>query len=497
MFLKMYSVLTIKKGFLLILFFTFLSCGSDDEPTFKPEPIPSVDAKVTIYGTKKSHTISPMIQGHGLSYSVEKDIIYNDGTMAQLYKDVGAGFLRWPGGTPTTMYHWNDLAAGWVDNWNPNYPKSWDPAPEDYMDLNEYMTLSKAAGTEPMLGINMSSGMEWDREADGLNEAVALVKYCQANNFDVKCFYLDNEPYHEGNGYNKDLAGNGGEWTPTIYAEKFNLYADSIRKYIPDAKLFANWKEHLRDNRSDYTTLINIAGDNIDYIDVHWYWKWGNSNWNAWKAKTPMENETQWYDGGSYVEETAYFNNLTTSLGHPNIKLASLEWNIAPGDHNTNPVHTPYKTALMQSEMQMQMMQAGIEYASMWTTQWMDSSTAEFQQLVNSDDDYKPSPTAAFFKLYKNALNGVLLESTTIVDNLLVTSVLKDGKKLFVYLLNKNNNPIALDFEIDGYSILSVPQALCFQDPGITQNISVQQEDTNYVIEVPEYSLTMIEFLVE
>jgi len=102
MFLKMYSVLTIKKGFLLILFFTFLSCGSDDEPTFKPEPIPSVDAKVTIYGTKKSHTISPMIQGHGLSYSVEKDIIYNDGTMAQLYKDVGAGFLRWPGGTPTT-----------------------------------------------------------------------------------------------------------------------------------------------------------------------------------------------------------------------------------------------------------------------------------------------------------------------------------------------------------------------------------------------------------
>jgi len=115
-----------------------------------------------------------------------------------------------------------------------------------------------------MLGINMSSGMEWDREADGLNEAVALVKYCQANNFDVKCFYLDNEPYHEGNGYNKDLAGNGGEWTATTYA-------DSIRKYIPDAKLFANWKEHLRDNRSDYTTLINIAGDNIDYIDVHWY----------------------------------------------------------------------------------------------------------------------------------------------------------------------------------------------------------------------------------
>ena len=495
----MHKISSVIKIIVLISFFSFLSCGDDDEPVIKERPESELtdDAKVIINGDKKSHTISPMIQGHGLSYSVEKDFIYSDGTMAQLYKDVGAGFLRWPGGTPTTMYHWNDLAAGWVDNWNPNYPKSWDPAPEDYMDLNEYMTLSNAAGTEPMLGINMSSGMEWDREADGLNEAVALVKYCQANNFDVKCFYLDNEAYHDGNGYNKDLRGDGGHWTATTYAEKFNLYADSIRKYIPDAKLFANWKEHLRDNRSDYTTLINIAGDNIDYIDVHWYWKWGNSNWWAWKSKTPMENETQWYDGGSYVEETAYFNNLTSSLGHPTIKLASLEWNIAPGDHNTNPAHTPYMTALMQSEMQMQMMQAGIEYASMWTTQWMDSSTAEFQQLVNSDDDYKPSPTAAFFKLYKNALNGVLLESATIVDNLLVTSVLKDENKIFVYLLNKNDEPTALDFEINGYSFLSVEQALCFQDPGITQNISVQQEDTNYVIEVPEYSLTMIEFLVE
>ena len=494
---KLLHARVMKKVMILISLFILFSCNNDDGPTFIPRPEPVGDAKVNINGAKKKHIISPMIQGHGLSYSVEKDNIYEDGSLAQVYQDVGAGFLRWPGGTPTTMYHWNDLAAGWVDNWNPDYPKSWDPAPADYMDLDEYMKLSIAAGTEPMLGINMSSGMEWDREADGLNEAVALVKYCQENNFDVKCFYLDNEPYHDGNGYNKDLRGDGGHWTATTYAEKFNIYADSIRKYIPDALLFANWKEQLRNNRSDYVTLINIAGDNIDYIDVHWYWKWGNSTWNMWKAKTPMKNENQWYNGGSYVEETAYFKDLTTSLGHPDIKLASLEWNIAPGDHNTNPAHTPYMTALMQSEMQMQLMQAGIEYASMWTTQWANSSTAEFQQLVNSDDNYKPSPTAAFFKLYKNALNGVLLESNTIVENLLVTAVLKDDNKVIVYLLNKNNETTLLDFNIDGHSIQSVVKALCFQDPGITQNIDVQQKNTNYSVELPKFSLTMIEFLVE
>ena len=480
-----------------VLCFTLslLSCSSDESPGFKQKPIG--DATVYIDGANLGHTISPMIQGHGLSYSVEKDFIYDDGNMAQLYKDVGAGFLRWPGGTPTTMYHWNDLAAGWVDNWNPDYPASWDPAPEDYMDLDEYIRLSNAAGTEPMLGINMSSGMEWGREADGLNEAVALVKYCQDNNFDVKCFYLDNEAYHDGNGYNKDLRGDGGHWTATTYAEKFNLYADSIRKYIPEAILFANWKDQFVSNATDYKELLAIAEHNIDYVDVHYYWKWGSSNWNEWKAKTPMEYETQWYNGGSYVEEIESFNNIAISSGHPDIKVAVLEWNIAPGDHNTNPAHTSYMTALMQSEMQMQFMQAGIEYASMWTSQWANSSTVEFQLLVNSDDNYNPSPSAAFFKLYKNALNGVLLESNSSIANLLVTSVLKDDNKILVYLLNKNSEPTPLGFDIDALSIVSVSQALCFQDPGVTEDIAVQAEEANYKVVLPEYSLTMIEFIVE
>lgn len=91
----------------------------------------------------------------------------------------------------------------------------------------------------------------------------------------------------------------------------------------------------------------------------------------------------------------------------------------------------------------------------------------------------------------------MLLESNTIVDNLLVTAVLKDDNKLIVYLLNKNIDTTLLDFNLDGYVIQSVAQALCFQDPGLTKNIDVQKENTTYFIEVPEYSLTMVEFLVE
>ncbi|MCA0892161.1 carbohydrate binding domain-containing protein [Microbulbifer agarilyticus] len=454
---------------------------------------------ITIQGNAPQHTVHPMIQGQGLVYSEEADLIYADGSMAQLFKDVGAGFLRWPGGTVTTMYHWNNLSGvGWVDNWDPGYNPDNNAAPTEYMDLDEYMALTAAAGTEPMLGINMSSGIEWDREEEALQEATDMIAYCLSNSFDVKYFYLDNETYHHGNGYNKDRDGDGEAWTPETYAQQINIYAAAIKALVPDAILIANWTDKVRTNTGAYTTLINVAGDNIDYIDVHWYWKWGTSNWDAWKAKTPMENETEWYDGGTFVEEMGYFNDLTASLGKPHIKLAALEWNIAPGDHNTNPDHTPFMTALMASEMQMQFIQGGLELGAMWTTQWEGSSQAEFQFLVNSDDGYNPAPMAKVFELYKHAIGGQVVSSSA-SDGKVLSAAVVNGDKAYVYLLSKKDAQDNAEIILNGYDVLSVENAYRFADPGVISNIGLWQNTTggNYFATLKPNTLTMIELNVE
>lgn len=452
--------------------------------------------QLTIDAANKSHSVHPMIQGHGLVYSEEDDAIYSDGSMAQLYKNVGTGFLRWPGGTVATMYHWNDLSGvGWVDNWNPNYNDSADRPTSEYMDLDEYIALTNAIGSEPMLGINMSSGMEWNREADAIQEAKDMIQYCLDNNFPAKYFYLDNETYHHGNGYNKDVNGDGGAWTPQLYAEKINVYAAAIKSLVPDAILIANWTDKFRTNQSAYTTIINTAGDNIDYMDVHWYWKWGVATWDAWKETTPMQNDTDWYDGGTFVEEIQFFNNLTASLGKPHIKLASLEWNIAPGDFHSNPDHTEFKQALMQSEMHLQFIQGGLDLASLWTTQWANYSNSEFMTLVDSDDDYSPTPTAAMLELYKHAIGGEVVDAT-ISDNQLMTVTVVKGDQVLVYILSKDDVNNNVEFVFNNIEVFSVEEAKRFADPGELQNIGLWKSESsgNFLANITANTLTMVVF---
>jgi alpha-L-arabinofuranosidase len=438
--------------------------------------------QINVNSAIKSHTVSPMIQGFGLIYSFEANDIYEDGSMAQLFKDVGAGYLRYPGGAVTTMYHWNDLNGhGWTDNWNGTYERANDQDPQNYMDLDEYMALCEAADLEPMLGINMSSGRNYNRQEDGLNEAVSMLKYCNEKKYEVKYLYLDNENHHK-------------KWPPEEYGNQIVYYVDSIKKYAPDAKLIGNWTDKFRSNKGSFRTLLNIAGDYIDYMDVHWYWKWENGSWAEWKAKTPMENETEWYpNGGTFVEEIEYFDNLMVELGKPHIKLASMEWNLGPGKYKDDPTHSRFKTALMQSEMQMQMMQGGLEIASLWSTHWPNDTESDFRFLVSSSNNYQPTPTAKFYELYKHALNGDLVQSSSTHSQVMCTSVIKDNKA-FVYLLNKANQELYVNISLAGNEIQAVNQALTFKNPGVLESINVELNDNHYKLFAPENTLTMIEF---
>jgi len=459
-----------------------------DTPVIIPAPVPEVSIDTTV----KKHSITKMAMGAGLVYLWDADALYADGEISHIIQDIGIGTLRWPGGTTTSLFHWDALTGTWNDSWNPNYDDSNDKPPEEVMDLDEYLELIDQTGAEIMLGINMSSGKEWNRETEGIDEARALVQACKDRGYDVKYIYFDNESYHIGNGYNRDEDGDGERWTPTSYAESFNLYAAAVKDVYPSAKLIANWANNVTDSAFEtaMTTLFSIAGTNIDYVDIHFYWEWGTASWSVWKSEYPMLRTSSSY---SYKDSVIYANNLFASLGYPQIKMAVMEWNIGPGPWQTDPEHTRFKTALMQTEMQMQFLQAGLDIGSIWA---LHSGSDDSKHVLKRSGD--PNPTALWMWLFSKTIGKTVVQAVSPTPGIYIVAAKGGQGELVVYLLNKTDSGNTVEFNMSGYAINDDSEAWCFKDDGsgngVLQKIGLWETNGKKRVWIEENSLNMVGF---
>ncbi|MEX0685113.1 MAG: hypothetical protein WD098_03835 [Balneolales bacterium] len=366
--------------------------------------------------------VSDYLLGFNLIYPYENDDIWQDGKIAKQLQDVGAAMLRYPGGTVTSFYHWDALTGrGWEDSWNPG--QSSIPEPEsNFMDVDQYMELIRTTGATPLVGINITSGWLHDRMEDGIQEAIGLMQYCKDNNFDVEYWYLDNEPYHR--------TANGGIKTPKEYAELINAYAGPMKEFDPDIKIIANWNNAFELRRNEYEELLAIAGDYIDIIDVHYYWSWNKPTMEFWLSHTP----TRMHTGKSYIEELTYFKQMVTELGYPDIRLASLEWNVGPIREGQI---TPDQAALIQAEILMQFMIGGLDMATFWPMH--HHSSASKNRTFVEEDDKTLKPVYPIFK-FLGQLQGSTLINEEVSNDLphVVSLAAMDDEVIRMAFLNKN-----------------------------------------------------------
>jgi len=442
----------------------------------------------------EEHAVTKMAMGTGLVYSWYADSMFADGEAAHIIKDVGLGALRWPGGATTTFYHWNNLnGRGWLDSWNPSYDHGKDQPPEAYMDLDEYFALIDQTGAEIMLGVNMSSGKEWNREAEGIAEASNLMAYCQSQGYDVEYVFFDNENFQPGNNYNNDDDGDGECWNPTNYAESFNLYAAAVKATFPDAKLIANARNNVTGSAflSDMQTMLSIAGTNIDLVDLHYYWQWNTASWSLWKSQLPMKrNGSQ-----SYKDTIEYANNLFANEGYPDVRAAVLEWNIGPGPWTADPWHNKFKTALMQVEMQMQFLQAGLDIGMLYTLESTRIDPAEDKHVMHNGD---PNATALWMWLFSRAVGKTVVQSSASVPGIYSVAAKGSQGELVVYLLNKTDLDQTVELDIPGYAVNEVSEAWRFHDAGNGKGsltpIGLWENNGNQRTTLQANSLNMIGF---
>ena len=393
----------------------------------------------------KKIPISSHLLGFNIVYAYESDSIWSDGKIEGYLKDVNASVMRYPGGTVCSFYHWNKLTGeGWKDSWDPVNPVT-PKAKSEFMDLDEFISLSGRIKTTPLLGINMSSGRRWNRLDDGVKEALDLMKYCREKKFKVKYWFLDNEPYQKDS--------NGGSKTIEEYAGLVNLFATKMKEFDPGIKIIVNWNSAFRNQRDEYQKLLKIAGANIDIIDAHWYWSWNKPTFEKWLSKTPMAPFT----GESYSTEIAYFRQMVKDFGYPNIQLASLEWNVGPIKEKQL---TPDQCALIQSEMLMQFISGGLDMATFWPLQGASDGLTTRSFVRRSDRSAQPA--YPIFKFLGKLQGGSLIKTEGISEQPNVLSLVavneKDGS-IRVCLLNKNGTEISADIASDLFRNMKLSEA--------------------------------------
>jgi alpha-N-arabinofuranosidase len=144
-----------------------------------------------VFGSFLEHLGRAIYQG---IYDPESKLADSDGLRRDVIAEVrqlGVPIVRYPGGNFVSGYNWLDGVGPKQDR--PRVlDKAWNSLNSNQFGTNEFMAWCKAAGTEPLMGLNLGTGIP--------EEAAALVEYCiveKATKWsDLRRKHGFAEPYH-------------------------------------------------------------------------------------------------------------------------------------------------------------------------------------------------------------------------------------------------------------------------------------------------------------
>jgi alpha-L-arabinofuranosidase len=150
---------------------------------------------------------------------------------------LGVPIIRYPGGNFVSGYDWLD-GVGLKQDRPRVLDKAWNSINTNQFGTNEFMTWCKAAGTKPLMGLNLGTGTT--------EQAAALVEYCNVDKgtrwSDLRRKHGVAEPYKVKNwclGNEMDGPWQIGHMTATEYGYKAADAARQMRYVDPSLTLIA------------------------------------------------------------------------------------------------------------------------------------------------------------------------------------------------------------------------------------------------------------------
>jgi len=296
---------------------------------------------------------------------------------------------------------------------------------KDILDFDEFMTIARAIGAEPVLVICFNS-MYTAATAGGtkptydqlLETAVAWVKYANiTKGYKIKYWEIGNETYLVD------------ATTAFQYATDLIAFSAAMKAVDPTIKIGANGS-----GSAWWNTILSLASGSIDWLSVHNYPVWAWESYDFYRTSTPdlVQGVTEAIDSiANYaavgdrsrlfvgVTETApidYSPDFTwpavNDLGH-----AIVLFNII-GKLISNPI---------------------VHFVQPWVTHWVNNHTPpDVYDLLGSQNQL--NPTGQALAIWGQWAGQKMVATTSDEPISAYATYLSGSNKLTIYLINKETS---------------------------------------------------------
>lgn len=464
--------------------------------------------------------------------------------------------LRWPGGCYSDTYHWKD-GIGPKENrpvkpnthWNSGFFRTIKnqygtagPRITHQFGTDEFAAFCRMLGASPYINVNYGSGTP--------EEAANWVEYCNGGDdtewgkkraevsptpYDVKYWGIGNEIWAKWE--------RGFEKRAKDYAARYLAYARAMRDKDPTIKMIAcgldpataNPLLFARDGNTWNTTLLEIAGEFIDYISLHAYFPMYYHFFKGFLLKFAFKRDSKFSHNEKYFKASMaasqfleqiicrVWDQIEGVMGKDtSVRLALDEWNAWYCLHQMIKANSCLMDGLFVADTLL-LFQKYSNRVSIANVAQMINCVG----LIRTDEQgLVETPGYLAFKLLRNFCFSRLLETSVTAGSFynekvvsvpvtrtpLISSTAtmsEDGKEISVVLINKDYNnsiDVELDFVDFDTQRMRVKQAFqLYHDNPFIENtpdqrtaVSVQppKEETISAnkVRLPKHSLTLVQF---
>lgn len=439
------------RGLILIITIMSVQCSTTEAEEFediieKEEPKePEVPVnKITIDISKKLHPIPENSGGVVSCWLMDSDIERPRKTsFANAMKEMGVKYIRFPYGHLADNYLW-DADGDWGNTLTPKVatsaqaPAAWDwavdPATGEFkkdMDFDEYISICKEVGAEPMVVVNILSYKynNGPTYAQLKETAVEWVRYANiTKGYGVKRWAIGNEIDHHSDLISQDE-----------YKALYSDFALAMKAVDPQIMvgpgLLGNW----------HAALLNHDPENIDFICAHNYlykYDWRNNDYKGWKNATDI-----------LVNNVEKCQNAVNNSSIPDIEIHVTEMNSRPWSNKSD--SDDLFRALCYGEMLLNSLTfEDVRATYVWNTHGPWGGEEENAAYNILDMDNNREPRGDIIKLLNENLKGELIDAPRIKGYLRTYGCVdEENKNLKIVVLNKNDKPERVELTLSGSQV--------------------------------------------